>query len=432
MSNYPRNLRYAVQRMAGNNTNVFKLQTQNQTSASNGQIITINLPTNSVLNMRSLACHFNAAVSNVGNTAAVYAGFPANMSSLINRVEILCGGTQLSQGFLDYATCATIKKRLFNKINKQNSDDKVLQGSYPVDITGADQPAGAFIIDEWQGFLNELAPQFLDSGILPSIQVRLYLSGPEILRTNGAKLAGQTLGFNLSDIYFTIESSSISDGVYDLALQEQMSSAGYLEVAYKNYYTFTNGFSSSAAGISSSSRFSCASQSIDALYTVMRDTTGVNSYQTGDQAQQTMTDALGPQQVSKYFNMTSKGIGDWRYQVNNVQVPQYSATPLDALHLVGVAKDECMANDRGTLVTTALQWRDNYAVFCVRLCHAGDLEEIRRISGYDSRGTNSICTFDTRAAGDGAGIVGTVEFYTLVETTSTLRIGMGRSIEVIN
>ena len=36
MSNYPRNLRYAVNRLNGYNTNIFKLQTQNQTTASNG------------------------------------------------------------------------------------------------------------------------------------------------------------------------------------------------------------------------------------------------------------------------------------------------------------------------------------------------------------------------------------------------------------
>lgn len=430
MSNYPKNLRYAVQRMSGNNTNLFKLQTQNATTSSNGQIITVNLPTNSVLNMRSLAMHFNASISN--SSATVFAGFPANMISLINRVEVLCGGTQLQQGILQYNTACNIKKRLFNKRNKQDTDDKILAGSYPVDITAADQPAGDFIIDEWTcGFLNELAPQFLDTGVLPEIQIRIYLSSPEVLRLSAAKGAGQTLGFTLSDIYFTVESCSIGDGVYDLALQEQMNSAGFLEVAYKNYYSFTNGFSSSAQGLSSSSRFSVAAQSVDGIYTVMRNTTGDDSYQTGNQEQVTMTDALGPQQVSKFFNMTSAGIGDWRYQVNNVQVPQYSATPLDALHLVGVAKDDIMKNNRGCLATTPSQWLNNYWVACIRLCHAGDLEDIRRLSGYDSRGTNAIMTFETRASGAG-GIAGTVEMYTLVETSASLRIGLGRSIEVVN
>ena len=163
----------------------------------------------------------------------------------------------------------------------------------------------------------------------------------------------------------------------------------------------------------------------------MRNTTGTESYQTGDQEQVAMTGAIGPNVVSKFFNMTSAGIGDWRYTVNNVQIPQYSATPLDALHLVGVAKDECHANDRGTLVTTDRQWLQNYWVACIRLCHAGDLEDIRVLSGLDTRGTNSINTFNTRASGAG-GINGTVEMYTLVETTSTMRIGLGRSIEIIN
>ncbi len=430
MSNYPKNLRYAVQRMSGNNTNVFRLQTQNQTSAANGQIITVNLPTNSVLNMRSFSAHFDCAVSNTGNPGTKYVGLPANISSLISRVEVLCGGTQLQQGILQYNTASTIKKRLFNKRNKQDTDDKVLAGSYPVDITAADQPPGAFILDEWLGFLNELAPQFLDTGVIPEIQVRIYLAGPEVLRVNGVKDGAQTLGFNLSNIYFTIESCSIGDGVYDLALQEQMNAAGFLEVAYRNYYSFTNGFSSAAAGLNSSSRFSVAAQSVNGIYSVLRNTTGDNSYSNGLQAEQTMADALGPQTVSQYFNMTSAGIGEWRYQVNNVQVPQYGATPLDALHLVGVAKDDIHKNNRGCLVTTDSQWLNNYFVMAIRLCHAGDLEDIRRLSGYDSRGTNAIMTLDTK--GTAGGINGTAEVYTLVSTTATLRVGLGRSIEVIN
>ena len=430
MSNYPKNLRYAVQRMSGNNTNVFRLQTQNQTSAANGQIITVNLPTNSVLNMKSFSAHFNCAVSNTGNPGTKFCGLPANISSLISRVEVLCGGTQLQQGILQYNTASTIKKRLFNKRNKQETDDKVLAGSYPVDIAAGDQPAGAFILDEWLGFLNELAPQFLDTGVLPEIQVRIYLAGPEVLRVSGVKAVGQTLGFNLSDIYFTIESCSIGDGVYDLALQEQMNAAGFLEVAYKNYYSFTNGFSSAAGGLNSSSRFSVAAQSVDAIYSVLRNTTGDNSYSNGLQAEQTMATAIGPQTVSQYFNMTSAGIGEWRYQVNNVQVPQYGATPLDALHLVGVAKDDIHKNNRGSLVTTGSQWLNNYFVMCIRLCHCGDLEDIRRLSGYDSRGTNAIMTLDTK--GTAGGIAGTAEVYTLVSTTATLRVGLGRSIEVIN
>ena len=40
------------------------------------------------------------------------------------------------------------------------------------------------------------------------------------------------------------------------------------------------------------------------------------------------------------YRIEKASIGEWRYQVNNVQVPQYGATPLDALHLVGVAKDD--------------------------------------------------------------------------------------------
>ena len=232
-------------------------------------------------------------------------------------------------------------------------------------------------------------------------------------------------------MYITMESVSLGSGIYDLSLQEQMNSAGYLSIGYKNYYSFTNSFPSTTGGVSGSARFSVASQSIDAIYSVIRNTTTTASYNTGDQEQVTMVDALGPAVVSKYFNMTSQGLGNWQYLINNTMVPQYRAGTLDALHLVGVNKDDTCSNNRGSLVTSASQWANNYWCAMIRLCHAGDLEDPRVSSGFDSRGTNSLCNFELRPSGAN-GINGTVEVYTLVECNSVIRVGMGRSIEIVN
>jgi hypothetical protein len=55
-------------------------------------------------------------------------------------------------------------------------------------------------------------------------------------------------------------------------------------------------------------------QSVDALYTIMRNTTAAASYQTGGQEEEQATlTPVGPDIVSKYFNFTSAGIRDWRY-----------------------------------------------------------------------------------------------------------------------
>ena len=435
MSNaYPENLRYVVARLNGTSTNLFRLQTVNQTNAAQGGIIQVNLPTNSIINMRSLTMAFTGTPSKQNAGAGDFVGFPANISSVIDRVEVLCGGVSLQQGFVQWNTASNIKKRLMNKRNRQDTDDKCLMGSYPVDIAAADQPATQYMLDTWEcGFLNELAPVFLDTSILPEITVRLYLANGNVMRCNNAKPPAMTAGFDLSNIYFTCEAVTVGDGIYDLSLQEQMSAAGFLEIAYKNYYSFTNSYTSAATGLTSSSRFSVASQSIDAVYSILRPSSGDDSYSSGNQQEITMNNVLGPDKVSKYFNTTSAGIGSWQYTVNNSFIPQYQETPLGALHLVSVAKQDSFDRDRGTLATASSQWLENYCVFCVRLCHAGQLQEIRKISGFDSRGVNAVMNFNTVGSASGVTpIDGNVEVYTLVETTATLRVGLGRSIEVIN
>lgn len=428
MSNYPKNLRYGLNRLSGYNTNLFKLQPTNITTVSNGGIVEVQLPSNAIINLHSLSAVFTAEITNSSST--VFAGFPANMDSVIDRMEVLVSGSQVVQGSLQYNTVATIKKRLFNKITKQNTDTKVLSGSYPVDIAAGDQQAGSFVIDQWYSFLGESAPQFLDTSLLGQISVRLYLADSNILRLSAAKATGQTLTYTLSDIYFTCESISVSDGLYSLSVQQEIASNGFISVPYTNYFTFTNTQSSSAAGVGLNARFNVSSQSVDCLYSVMRNANSTDSYVTGDQAEIDMVGVLGPDKVAKYFNFTSAGIGSFSYSVNNVEIPNFKMSPVQALSLTAVAKNDTNDNNRGGLVTSSSQALNNYWVACLRLCHAGDLEDPRVLSGLDSRGTASTCMFNTLAAGSG-GINGNVEVFTVAQCSSTLRIGAGKSIEIV-
>ena len=105
-------------------------------------------------------------------------------------------------------------------------------------------------------------------------------------------------------------------------------------------------------------------------------------------------------------------------------------SPVQALSLTAVAKNDTNDNNRGGLVTSSSQALNNYWVACLRLCHAGDLEDPRVLSGLDSRGTASTCMFNTLAAGSG-GINGNVEVFTVAQCSSTLRIGAGKSIEIV-
>ena len=95
------NLSYFMERVQGVSTNYFKLLPQNSTTATPNQQIRFALPSNALINMRSLALLFQATTSGANAGARL----PAGISSLIDRYEILAGGVQISQGFSLYNQC---------------------------------------------------------------------------------------------------------------------------------------------------------------------------------------------------------------------------------------------------------------------------------------------------------------------------------------
>jgi len=69
------------------------------------------------------------------------------------------------------------------------------------------------------------------------------------------------------------------------------------------------------------------------------------------------------------------------------------------------------------------QFLDNYFIVPLRLnCD----NEVGHINGFDSRNTNSIMEFNTTG-----GLSASTDSYILVETTSTLKIGPGKAIEIV-
>ena len=89
------NLTYFVERLQGVATNTFKLETQNQTTAKAGQIVTFDLPSNAIINLRSLKIWCNASAA-AGDAGA--GGRLPPINELVERIEVSVGGVVLSQG----------------------------------------------------------------------------------------------------------------------------------------------------------------------------------------------------------------------------------------------------------------------------------------------------------------------------------------------
>ena len=78
---YPKNMSYLVKHFTGFSRLNYKLQTLNTNTASSGNIITVDLPSNSMVDLKTLTMLFNGSTT----TTAGFAGFSRNIESIIER-----------------------------------------------------------------------------------------------------------------------------------------------------------------------------------------------------------------------------------------------------------------------------------------------------------------------------------------------------------
>lgn len=473
------NLVYFVERLQGVSTNTFRLESQNRTNASANDIITFSLPSNAILNLRSFKVFCNAETSNAG---AGFIRLPP-IADLVERVEVSVGGIVLAQG----SNFVNVLKEAKSAVQKLDVDSVMGHPEYVratsyVDGAATTQletysPTGGqpyFCIDEWEGFLGTADPKLLDTSIIPDIRVRLYMASNNVLSnslgdvlTNVADAAGfsastaalATGGFGvgvncgagsgsytLTNIHATIEAIGLADQTYDQLLSSQMASQGFLEIPYKSYQAFNDTHTGA-------SRFSVSTQSLDRVWLAWRDV-GYNTQSApitirGHKAAGGFTSATAgvataiDQGIPQYDvggvldtnNEKYKGLyftfvepqdgARVQLQLNGAYMPQFPAfigeqygITRNSLQGARVAKD--MSLD---------QYRNNYCVQCFRL-NLPDSEYSRMICGLDTRSVNLQGVVNTQSGAGGGAISKNLMIFT--ESTETMRVGAGRSIEIIS
>lgn len=480
-------LSYFVERLSGFSSNTFVLQptNQNQNITAN-DILTFNLPANSILNLRSFAVHFNASCVGAGAGGRL----PPNISSLFERVEVLAGGISLSQGTNFYNVLVAAKQALSGKRPSAVNGHPEMVRSLPTNGGAAialvapevypnANGEAQFCVNHFEGFLSSCEPRLLDSSLLPDLQVRIYLASNAVLASAAGVILGAVaapgavtgptgrgataLSFNLAaggtgaatyvinNLQATIECVSLADQTYDSMLSEQLNSVGYVECPFQTYYGFNNAHGGAT-------RFSVASQSINKCYAVWRaaayntqagpltvqgykqlgafvDPTagagvttldiGVPQYDVGG-----VLDTNKEKYTNNYFNFKSPALyaagipADVRYQwvMNGANIPQ---TQMRDEMLFEVAM--CAENGYNRLENMSLdQYRQNYFVQCIRMDMPTN--DYRLISGLDSRAVNLQGSYNTTGNIDPAKNQVTL----FIQCTASLKIGAGRAIELIH
>ena len=476
---YSPSLTYFLDRLQGFSTNIFRLETQNNDTATANKILRFSLPANALLNMRSFALHFNAKTTADGQGARL----PAKIDTLIERVEVTAGGIQLSQGLNYYNVLRHAKDALLgDKTNSVCGHPDIIRTVSPVDgfgyvdandanpdvlsaVLGERYPSthkqAQFTIDHWEGFIGTCEPKILDAAILPDLVISIYLADNNVLTSSkgvdlegtggntditGAGTAAAT--YELNNIHATIESIGLADSVYDNMVSSMIAQKGFIEIPFKQYFSFNNTHSGTT-------RFTVASQSLDRVWWAWRaaafatqaapirvkgyktkgaftSTATIADTVTGNAVTQDigLSEYLGlldtdrEKYVGPYYNFVEPGTSSkntYQLQLNGAYYPQFAAT---AEEMYTISKHSTL----GQYVEqnkSLQQYKSNYFVNCARL-NMPESEFSRTISGLDTRSVSLNGYLNT------SNVTGDPNIVIFCECTSTLRVGSGRQLEVVS
>lgn len=458
---YSPSLTYFLDRLSGFSTNVFRLEAQNQDSASANKILRFTLPSNALLNMRTFALHFSATTA--GNGARL----PPKIDTLVDRVEVSCGGVQLSAGANFYNVLRHAKDALEgDKCSAILGHPEMVRQSSYVDnsaITGTNaevysdaNKSTQFCIDHWEGFLGSCEPKILDSSLVPDLVVSIYLADNNVLSSvAGIDLAGDPSNttmvqngtgdatYSLANIHATIECIGLGGATYNNMVAGMIASAGFLEIPFKQYFSFQD-------TTANTMRFSVATQSLDRIWVAPRNVTfgtqgaavvvaghkesgaftatasagsptqdiGVPSFDIGG-----VMDYNSEKYVTRFVDFpevpsSSKAL--YQFQLNGAYYPQFRATFEEMSQISKQSVNYSGKKPAYSLYTA----KTNYAVQCIRL-NMPESEYGRLISGLDTRSVSLNGYYNM----DNVSSARTINLF--AECSSTLRIGAGKMLEVV-
>jgi hypothetical protein len=463
----------------GVSTSHFKVFPQNSGAQSANKILRFELPSNTLLNLKSCRMMFNVTTTATG--AVTSARLPNDTRSFVDRMAIYMGGVLVQNSFSNYNTLVHAKKAL----GADRCSDSTLthpeicrMTSYHTgvafDATGTkseaihetyDSLANQLAIVDWEGFLGTAEPGIIDTGLFPQITIEITLADNVILpqcvyavstplalattaSTGGIAAVGAgTASYTMDNITMQVEVLGMASSVLDEVVAQRVSQVGYLSIPFKNYFSFSSSHSAT-------SRFNVNSASWDRLWVAWRDPTGgavsgavpVSGYKlagafastgSGSYVSSATQDLGKPaydvggsldtnreKYVARAFNfveplLSGQTVSNYQLQINSANYPAYKLTVPEAYALTMNSID---VYDK-TRIMSLDQYRRNYFVQCYRFC-LPESDYSRLSSGIDTRSTSSQCAIVTE------NVTNSTPCFIFAEVTSELRVA-NRAIEVI-
>ena len=446
MSVYPRNMSNFLNRLSGYNKNNVKMNVLGSSTANNGDVIQVDLPTNSIVDLSSLAWSFKNtwSVAVAGNDQNH--DLPINAESIINRLAVEVNGQTLvnltNYNVLYHALLymtATEDYQQQRLTAQANTQTGAASGtSQRINTTDAGDNAATttrqHVIDTWLGFLGSAKPNFIDTSLLGNVRISITLAGADMV---GGDTGAATNSYQLTDQYFSVDVVSISDGVYDAMVDQMLASGAPIEIPFKNYFSFN----SLNTTMDQTTAFNVASQSIDRLWAVTR----AQTYNARDTVRVPTAPAHGSVTNNvPYFNFAACDGSGFHFKVNNTLYPQWtSSNPQDWWQHTKLAVGDQGNMLAGAFPTALSHYLDNFFVYACQLEHRTDGDE-RFVSGIDTRGAAAQCYFVSNQStltdlNSGAHATANInrngnvdaQINVFAECTSLLRIMANKVLEIV-
>lgn len=474
----PPNVSYFMQRLQGVSTSHFKIFPQNSGSQSANKILRFELPSNTLLNLKSCRMLFNVTTESTNATTA--SRIPPDTRSFIDRMAIYMGGVLVQNSFSNYNVLVHAKKAL----GADRCSDTTLTHQEIVRATSYHSGAAVLknesyttadvqlAIVDWEGFLGTAEPSIIDTGLFPQITIEITLADnvicpcptfvaatPLALATTNVTggiadppAASQSASYSLDNITMQVEVLGMASSVLDEVVAQRISQVGYLSIPFKQYFSFSSSHSNT-------SRFNVNSASWDRLWVAWRDASGNSpaapvvaagyklqgaftssvvtpaantptvaeitvdvgkpQYDTGGSL-----DTNKEKYLARAFRFQEQnngsGVSNYQLQINSANYPAYKLTIPEVYTLTMNSID---VYDK-TRVMSLDQYRKDYCVQCFRFS-LPESDYSRMSSGLDTRATSAQCALVTE------NVTTAVSCFMFAECTSELRVA-NRSIELIN
>jgi hypothetical protein len=480
----PPNVSYFMSRLMGVSTSHFKVFPQNSGAQSANKILRFELPSNTLLNLKSCRMMFNVTTTATG--VVTQARLPNDTRSFIDRMAIYMGGVLVQNSFSNYNTLVHAKKALGadrcsdttlthpeicratsyhtgSAFGTPSTQDETIHESYS-------SLANQLAIMDWEGFLGTAEPGIIDTGLFPQITIEITLADNVILpqcvwapttqlalalatvdpanaanNTGIAKVGAGTASYTMDNITMQVEVLGMASSVLDEVVAQRVSQVGYLSIPFKNYFSFSSSHSAT-------SRWNVNSSSWDRLWIAWRDpnggsvsgavpvsgykiaganvSTAAGSYTSGYDVGKPTYDLGGSldtnreKYVARAFNFVEPLLSGQTVSNYQLQInsANYPAYKLTVPEAYALTMNSIDVYDK-TRVMSLDQYRDNYFVQCYRFC-LPESDYSRLSSGLDTRATSAQCALVTE------NVTTSTPCFIFAEVTSELRVA-NRAIEVI-